>query len=108
MSAETTAKVLTRMLENKPFRTQVANDPQALAQLDLTDEELDRRVGTAKGGVDKLLQPASAGAGSSAEALWKCGGACRVGVSSQVKSDLTKAALEREARKTGMLIGHSC
>lgn len=108
MSAETTAKVLTRMLENKPFRTQVANDPQALAQLDLTDEERNMLVGTAKEGVDKLLQPASSGAGSSAEALSKYLGTCRVGLSSQVKSDLTKAALERVARKTGMLIGHSC
>ena len=108
MSAETTAKVLTRMLENKPFRTQVANDPQALAQLDLTDEERNMLVGTAKEGVDKLLQPASAGARSSAEALSKYLGTCRVGLSSQVKSDLTKAALERVARKTGMLIGHSC
>lgn len=54
MSAETTAKVLTRMLENKPFRTQVADDPEALAKL-----------------------------------------------------DLTKAALERVARKNGMLLGHT-
>jgi hypothetical protein len=61
MSAETTAKVLTRMLENKLFRTQVASDPQALAQLDLTDEERKMLVGTAYEGVDKLLQPASAG-----------------------------------------------
>jgi len=108
MSAETTAKVLTRMLENKPFRTQVADDPEVLAKLDLTDEERTLLVGTAKEGIDKLLAPGGAGgAGGSAEALSKYLGASRIGLSSQVKSDLTKAALERVARKTGMVLGHS-
>jgi hypothetical protein len=109
MSAEMTAKVLTRMLENKPFRTQVATDPDAaLGKLDLTTEERNLLVGTATEGVDKLLQPQGVGGGGSAEALSKYLGSARIGLSSQVKNDLNKAALERMARKTGLLIGHSC
>ncbi|HRI11162.1 MAG TPA: hypothetical protein PKW35_25260 [Nannocystaceae bacterium] len=104
MSAETTAKVLARMLENKPYRTQVATDPNALAQLDLTDEERSMLVGTAKEGVDKLLQPS--GQGGSAEKLAQYLGGARVGLSRETKSELTKAALERMARKGSLAIGH--
>lgn len=104
MSAETTAKVLARMLENKPFRTQVADDPQAaLGALDLSDEERTLLVETAKEGVDKLLQP---GQGGAAEKLSRYLGAARIGLTRETKAELTKAALERMARKSGLSIGH--
>ena len=106
MSAETTARVLARMLENKPFRTQVATDPKAaLGGLDLTDEERQLLIGTAQEGVDKLLQPA--GQGGSAEKLSAYLGAARIGLSRETKAELTKAALERMARKGGLTIGHT-
>jgi hypothetical protein len=106
MSAETTAKVLSRMLENKAFRTQVAADPNTLANLDLDATERDLLVGTAREGVDKLLQPGDQAAGGSAEALSRYLGSARIGLSRETRADLTKAALERMARKTGLVIGH--
>jgi len=105
MSAEVTAKVLARMLENKSFRTMVASDPEAaLGRLDLSKEERTMLVGTAKQGVDSLLKEGNQGV---SEELARYLGAARLGLSSEVKAELNKAVVERIARKSRLAIGHA-
>ncbi|MCA9660725.1 MAG: hypothetical protein KC486_20455 [Myxococcales bacterium] len=105
MSAEVTAKVLARMVENKPFRTQVAKDPDAaLGRLDLTDEERTLLADTAKEGIDKLLTDGETTGAS--EKLARYLGSAKLGLSREVKAELNKAVVERLARKRGLAIGH--
>lgn len=93
------------MMENKPFRTQVASDPDAaLGSLDLTAEERELLVGTAREGVDNLLRGDGGGSG---EKLARYLGAARLGLSREVRNDLNKAVVERLARKGGLPIGHA-
>jgi len=105
MSAEVTAKVLARMLENKSFRTMVTSDPDAaLGRLDLSKEERRMLVGTAKEGVDSLLKEGNRGV---SEELARYLGSARLGLSSEVKAELNKAVVERIARKSRLAIGHA-
>lgn len=105
MSAEVTAKVLARMMENKPFRTLVIQNPDdALGKLDLSNEEREMLIGTANEGVDSLLKEGNQGV---SEKLARYLGASRLGLSSEVKAELNKAVVERIARKSRLAIGHA-